>query len=187
MAEIPNADNLIDYSRKDIIKTNKDSQELVTQYEWKINEDSLKKLWDTLKLSQVQLNEVRTNLQKTIAEVKNSFQNPNIEKKSKNIEARYDDLMYDLWNLNTVAARQISELLWLDVNRVWSNLDSKTINDRTLPDISKYTENLANKLWIKSSPWKPVIESKTDSFQDWVNALKRWARENQIKTALWEI
>lgn len=191
MVETPNVDNLIDYSRKDIIKTTKDSQELVTQYEWKINEASLKKLWETLNLNQNQIAETRLKLQKIITEVKNSFQNPYIEKKSKGIEARYDDLMKDLNNLNTVAAIQISELLWLDANSIWTKLNDKIINARTLPDVSKYSQNYG----VEKTPWKPDMTiskwdikswvKAVDNFQDWVDTLKKWYYNNpRTKEAL---
>lgn len=178
MAEIPNVDNLIDYSRKDIIKTTKDSQELVTQYDWKINEESLKKLWETLNLNQNQISEIRVKLKQIIAEIKNNFQNPYMDKRSKNIEARYDDLMLSLNNLNTVAAIQISELLWLDANSIWNNLNNTIINARKLPDINKYG--------VEKTNWKPDIqvsksEKKPNSLELWANELKNGYLNSWIK------
>lgn len=178
MAEIPNIDNLIDYSKKDIIKTTKDSQELVTQYDWKINEESLKKLWETLNLNQNQIAEVRLQLKKIIAEVKNNFQNPYMDKKSKNIEARYDDLMASFNNLNTVAARQISELLWLDANSIWNTLNNNIINARNLPDI---------KYGVEKTTWKPdVAVTKPDNNINTASISKNPYPANTMMWNQWE-
>lgn len=178
MAEIPNIDNLIDYSKKDIIKTTKDSQELVTQYDWKINEESLKKLWETLNLNQNQIAEVRLQLKKIIVEVKNNFQNPYMDKKSKNIEARYDDLMASFNNLNTVAARQISELLWLDANSIWNTLNNNIINARNLPDI---------KYGVEKNTWKPdVAVTKPDNNINTASISKNPYPANTMMWNQWE-
>ncbi|MDD3145615.1 MAG: hypothetical protein PHV23_05940 [Candidatus Gracilibacteria bacterium] len=55
----------------------------------------------------------------------------------------------------------------------------------SLPKEKSFTESLANKLGIKSNPGKPVIESKTDSFQGGVDTLKQgYYNNNRTEKAL---
>lgn len=90
----------------------------------------------------------------------------NFDKSMSNLANRLNEITSKFnWNYTEIQA-QLSQLLDSDI----------FIN--SLPKETSLTESLANKLWIKSSPWKPVIESKTDNFQGWIDTLKQWYYNN---------
>ncbi len=90
----------------------------------------------------------------------------NFDKSMSNLANRLNEITSKFnWNYEAIQAQ------------LWQLLDSDAFIN-SLPKEKSFTESLANKLWIKSNPWKPVIESKTDSFQGWVDTLKQWYYNN---------
>lgn len=184
MTEIPNANNLIDYSRTDKEVRTKSWAELKTLYEGEINQESLDKLASTLQLNTEQIKKIRDTLTQIIKEVKSNYLNPNQESKVKQIEMRYDELMADLRYLNTWAAEQLTNLLWLNWNEIRSKLDWKVSDERYAKEKAKSAEYYA-KLWaepqvnkvptIVVSPRAPSskVAQAPDNFGDWIDAIRR--------------